>query len=658
MEKLRIPIGISSDRLLSVLSAWFRTAGESGEYSTSEVEKKTKEKKQTLQRQSPFLVQIGILEQVGSKYKLTDRGKQVTRYVEYEQWNDFKEVMNNLVFDWKESQVLFEYIHENEPIEITTLTKRIMMYSGRASSDTNVWMGANALLGILEKAEILQISESRVSLSDDFLRKRQGGVDDWGRSGFTKPEDKISITSIVIQNIKSLLKVEFPVKKMNILIGKNSSGKSSVLHALLALRCLKWGSTHASSSFHDFRWLHRKNAIGPMFLSLNGSVTNRNEITPFKFRVSFSITGSYCTQLCIYDGLDRLCDTSLFYRRQDLWIPFNQYDGLEELEELRDNMQEGLIQLSEMLEKYTDTDPASETSSDSNDEHNFSLMMDNKGSREQTYLPRRFLGAWTGILPEYLRETTMESLRLGYMVSRSGLSRFVDNIEFIPAVRGFFSIDYQQRDTPPERIPDDLSFVTYFLSKLIYSDHIVDDDLEDIKKWAAMFGIPGFEALVQPGPKVEGRGRIYDGNETLPVALYGFGSNQFLTVVGKCILAPRNAPILIEEPEIHLHPELQALSADFLIEMMQRGHQVFAATHSEHLIARIQRRIADGTITPDDVAILWIHLDDESQGTSIEEVNISDDGIIYGGLQTYLRFLESELVEIELARQAREQEEE
>jgi predicted ATPase len=120
--------------------------------------------------------------------------------------------------------------------------------------------------------------------------------------------------------------------------------------------------------------------------------------------------------------------------------------------------------------------------------------------------------------------------------------------------------------------------------------------------------------------------------------------------IAKCIFAHESAPILIEEPEVHLHPEKQALAADFLIETMNENHQLIVSTHSEHIIGRIQRRIAEGKIKSNDVSIIWIKHENESTGTTSERAVIDDKGIIKSGLGTYLRFFEDEMNETERAR--------
>jgi predicted ATPase len=74
----------------------------------------------------------------------------------------------------------------------------------------------------------------------------------------------------------------------------------------------------------------------------------------------------------------------------------------------------------------------------------------------------------------------------------------------------------------------------------------------------------------------------------------GFGVSQILPVLVLCYYAPENSTILLEHPEIHLHPSVQAGLADVLIDVVkERNVQVIVESHSEHLLRRLQRRIAE-----------------------------------------------------------------
>lgn len=93
----------------------------------------------------------------------------------------------------------------------------------------------------------------------------------------------------------------------------------------------------------------------------------------------------------------------------------------------------------------------------------------------------------------------------------------------------------------------------------------------------------------------------------------GFGISQVLPVLVLLAYANEGDTVLLEQPEIHLHPAVQSGLADILIEAaLARNVQVIVESHSEHLLARLQRRIAEHKLahglklTPDDVAVYFV----------------------------------------------------
>ena len=100
----------------------------------------------------------------------------------------------------------------------------------------------------------------------------------------------------------------------------------------------------------------------------------------------------------------------------------------------------------------------------------------------------------------------------------------------------------------------------------------------------------------------------------------GFGVSQVLPVLTQCFYAPANSIIIMEQPEIHLHPSAQSNLADVMIDVINsrehgvdRNTQLVIETHSEHFLRRLQRRIAEGAIQPDQVAAYFV---DCSKGSS------------------------------------------
>jgi predicted ATPase len=107
----------------------------------------------------------------------------------------------------------------------------------------------------------------------------------------------------------------------------------------------------------------------------------------------------------------------------------------------------------------------------------------------------------------------------------------------------------------------------------------------------------------------------------------GFGVSQILPVLVNCAILPEGSILLLEQPEIHLHPFAQAALADVLIDAItNRNLQIIVESHSEHLLRRIQRRIAREALKPEDTALYFCHLENGTSG--IETLDVDPYGNI------------------------------
>ena len=79
--------------------------------------------------------------------------------------------------------------------------------------------------------------------------------------------------------------------------------------------------------------------------------------------------------------------------------------------------------------------------------------------------------------------------------------------------------------------------------------------------------------------------------------------------------------LILEQPEIHLHPSVQAMLADVFIEVVtKRNIQIIVESHSEHLLRRLQRRIAEKKILSNDTALYFCKMGKSS--SKINRLNI------------------------------------
>lgn len=100
----------------------------------------------------------------------------------------------------------------------------------------------------------------------------------------------------------------------------------------------------------------------------------------------------------------------------------------------------------------------------------------------------------------------------------------------------------------------------------------------------------------------------------------GFGLTQVFPIVVAALSANRDDLLLIENPEVHLHPAGQAMMGEFLAEVASVGVQVMIETHSDHVLNGIRRAIKQRKLLPENVALHFFRPRHESDETGIPQV--------------------------------------
>lgn len=108
----------------------------------------------------------------------------------------------------------------------------------------------------------------------------------------------------------------------------------------------------------------------------------------------------------------------------------------------------------------------------------------------------------------------------------------------------------------------------------------------------------------------------------------GIGISQVLPVLVVAHFAPPGSTIMLEEPEIHLHPLAQAVLAELFVEVSKKSKvQFIVETHSEHLFRRMQTLMAKQETTPDDAALYFVESD--RKGAKLRELALDEYGRVH-----------------------------
>ena len=124
----------------------------------------------------------------------------------------------------------------------------------------------------------------------------------------------------------------------------------------------------------------------------------------------------------------------------------------------------------------------------------------------------------------------------------------------------------------------------------------------------------------------------------------GYGVSQILPVVTEMLRPEAASMFLIQQPEVHLHPRAQAALGTLFCELVAGGGlQLIVETHSDHLIDRVRMEVRDGltSLKPDDVSILYFERKDLD--VKIHSIRIDENGNVEGAPDNYRRFFMEEV---------------
>ncbi len=411
------------------------------------------------------------------------------------------------------------------------------------------------------------------------------------------------LTRIRIKNFKCLKDTgKLEIRPLTFLVGPNSSGKSSVLQMLLMLR-----QTLDSTDFN--------NPLAPK----NGLV-NLGSYPDFIYKNDISQELEVKLEFCNYPKKNmKIFLNSIFY--------YNPTTTQIELKESNINYNNkyisNIIRQKKEVKEYSGI---------------FSIIK--KGKRKgrkwdiKNIKPLKFHNYFIRLDKEKGQKDIDKKIPPEDIFKRAGLVIEME-LRFYLFYIGPLRIFPSRFSGPSGQEPQDVGArgeraidVLWYLNRS--KEKKVKEVSLQVQRWVKEFGFANKMKLSRIGESNIYRVLITDPAMKIEVNLadIGFGAPQVIPVIIESFYARNDSLILIEQPEIHLHPKAQSILGDLFISASNNGKRHFIIeTHSEHLLNRVRLRIAQGKIKKEDVIIYYF--ENTSDGTNIQEVKLTEKGQYY-----------------------------
>jgi len=411
------------------------------------------------------------------------------------------------------------------------------------------------------------------------------------------------LTHCALVNFKGFRNLEIDLGRVNLFIGPNGSGKSSVGQALLILKQSPGSSINLggpyfrATSFDEVLRFGAESAM--VHIGLSASIDTRElGVSPDFMKDVALFTAAFDFER----GNMRRCTTEISVKNARLAAQWDRYEG---------NPQ-NTFDIEGVRFGYSATSNV-----------NPSIQVTSTTT----------IGAVPKEKYEWVVTQVQTLLRAGSVI----LAR----VYYVPPLRG---LENPSLSLPPGAWSDLLEqgpgqYPAAVLATLAYKRK---EYQPRIAAWTERVLSRKVSAEIVPGPQVEPRAS--EGEKEINLLSEGFGLNQLTFLFTQILSALPSSTIIIEEPEIHLHPKAQYELGALLVEIaLQEGKQLVFTTHSEHFLFGVLSKVhTEKGFTNRDLRVY--NFERKDSVASAQALTVSPDGKIREGLPG---FFEVNLLELQ-----------
>lgn len=206
------------------------------------------------------------------------------------------------------------------------------------------------------------------------------------------------------------------------------------------------------------------------------------------------------------------------------------------------------------------------------------------------------------------------------------IRRELENIIYLGPLRRRPERDYVWNKTTPGQIESDgHRAVDALLASALTRGDKQGEILAGVSHWLARMKVAEKLEVKQLGRSTRYEVVVHKDGVEANLRDVGIGVSQVLPVLTVGYFAPAGSTVILEEPEIHLHPLAQSVLAEFFVALSQsRTIQFIVETHSEHLFRRMQTLIARKETSTDQVSMFFVERD--ADNAILKKLEVDDFG--------------------------------